>query len=125
MSGNQTKDNENAEKSVVGVFVCRWGINIAGILDVPGIVEELNKLEGVKAYEYMSMWTEGGSEYIKEQIKEFRLERIVVAACTPKTHQPVFHAILTEANLPPRYLEFVNIREHCSCLLYTSPSPRD
>jgi len=45
---------------------------------------------------------------------EFRLERIVVAACTPKTHQPVFHAILTEANIPPRYLEFVNIREHCS-----------
>ncbi len=37
-----------------------------------------------------------------------------MAACTPKTHQPVFHAILTEAGLPPRYLEFVNIREHCS-----------
>jgi heterodisulfide reductase subunit A len=42
------------------------------------------------------------------------LERIVVAACTPKTHQPVFHAILSEAGIPPRYLEFVNIREHCS-----------
>jgi len=60
------------------------------------------------------MCTEGGSTYIKEQIIEAKLDRIVVAACTPKTHQPVFHAILKEAGLPPRYLEFVNIREHCS-----------
>jgi len=60
------------------------------------------------------MCTEGGSAYIKEEIEEAKLERIVVAACTPKTHQPVFHAILEEAGLPPRYLEFVNIREHCS-----------
>jgi len=74
----------------------------------------LNKLEGVKAFEYLSMCTEGGSSYIKEQIIEFKLERIVVAACSPRTHEPVFHAILSEAGLPPRYLEFVNIREHCS-----------
>ena len=78
------------------------------------IVEELNKLEGVKAFEYLSICTEGGSTYIKEQITDSKLSRIVVAACTPKTHQPVFHAILKEAGLPPRYLEFVNIREHCS-----------
>jgi len=49
-------------------------------LDVPKIVEEINKLEGVKAFEYLSMCTEGGSTYIKEQIKEAKLERIVVAA---------------------------------------------
>ncbi len=74
----------------------------------------MNKLAGVKAFEYLSMCTEGGSSYIKEQIEESNLSRIVVAACTPKTHQPVFHAILREAGLAPRYLEFVNIREHCS-----------
>ena len=83
-------------------------------MDIPKIVEELNKDPGVKAFEYLSMCTEGGSTYIKEQIIEAKLDRIVVAACTPKTHQPVFHAILKEAGLPPRYLEFVNIREHCS-----------
>jgi len=77
-------------------------------------VEELNKLPGVKAFEYLSMCTEGGSTFIKEKIAEFKLKRIVVAACTPRTHQPVFHAILREAGLPPRYLEFVNIREHVS-----------
>jgi len=83
-------------------------------LDIPKIVEVLNTYPGVKAFEYLSMCTEGGSTYIKEQIIEAKLDRIVVAACTPKTHQPVFHAILKEAGLPPRYLEFVNIREHCS-----------
>lgn len=77
-------------------------------------MSELNKLPSVKAFEYLSMCTEGGSSYIKEQIVEHKLSKIVVAACTPKTHQPVFHAILSEAGLPPRYLEFVNIREHCS-----------
>lgn len=70
------------------------------------------------------MCTEGGSTYIKDQIKENKLERIVVAACTPKTHQPVFHAILAEAGLPPRYLEFVNIREHCS-FVHQSPEVRE
>ena len=70
------------------------------------------------------MCTEGGSSYIKEQIIEYKLERIVVAACTPRTHEPVFHAILSEAGLPPRYLEFVNIREHCS-FVHQAPEVRE
>jgi len=81
-------------------------------------------MERVKAFEYLSMCTEGGSTYIKEQIEETKLERIVVAACTPKTHQPVFHAILSEAGLPPRYLEFVNIREHVS-FVHQAPEVRE
>ncbi len=83
-------------------------------MDVPKIVEEIDKLENVYAYEYLSICTTGGSAYIKEQIGDRKLSRIVVAACSPRTHQPVFHAILKEAGLPPRYLEFINIREHCS-----------
>ena len=83
-------------------------------MDVPKIVEEIDKLENAYAYEYLSICTTGGSAYIKEQIGDRKLARIVVAACSPRTHQPVFHAILKEAGLPPRYLEFINIREHCS-----------
>ncbi|MFW9987284.1 MAG: FAD-dependent oxidoreductase [Candidatus Odinarchaeota archaeon] len=60
------------------------------------------------------MCTSGGAEYIKDQIKERGFNRIVVAACTPLTHEPVFHGILREAGIPQRYLEFSNIREHCS-----------
>ncbi|MHA1148034.1 MAG: FAD-dependent oxidoreductase [Promethearchaeota archaeon] len=85
---------------------------------------ELNTLPGVRAYEYLSMCTEGGSTFIKEQIEEAKLKRIIVAACTPKTHQPVFHAILSEAGLPPRYLEFVNIREHVS-FVHQAPEVRE
>jgi len=70
------------------------------------------------------MCTEGGSSYIKEQIEESKLQRIVVAACSPRTHEPVFHAILSEAGLPPRYLEFVNIREHCS-FVHQAPEVRE
>jgi heterodisulfide reductase subunit A len=70
------------------------------------------------------MCTEGGSSYIKEQIEEFKLDRIVVAACTPRTHQPVFAAILKEAGIPPRYFEFVNIREHCS-FVHQAPEVRE
>jgi heterodisulfide reductase subunit A len=71
-------------------------------------------MENVYAYPYLSACTTGGSAFIQEKIKENKLSRILVAACTPKTHQPVFHAILKEAGLPPRYLEFVNIREQCA-----------
>jgi len=70
------------------------------------------------------MCTQGGSSYIKEEIEEYKLDRIVVAACTPITHQPVFHAILKEAGIPPRYLEFVNIREHCS-FVHQAPEVRE
>jgi heterodisulfide reductase subunit A len=71
-------------------------------------------MENVWAYPYLSMCTEGGSSFIKEKYEEHPFDRVVVTACTPRTHQPVFHAILREMGLPPRYLEFVNIREHCS-----------
>jgi heterodisulfide reductase subunit A len=67
------------------------------------------------------MCTEGGSSFVKEQMEEHEFNRIVVAACTPKTHEPVFHAILQEIGLPQRYLEFVNIREHCSFVHMQEP----
>jgi heterodisulfide reductase subunit A len=114
LSDKADQKNNNDEKPVVGVFVCRWGINIAGILDVPKIVEEIGKLPNVYSYEYLNMCTSGGAEYIKEQIEEKGFNRIVVAAWTPLTHEPVFHGILREAGIPQRYLEFTNIREHCS-----------
>jgi heterodisulfide reductase subunit A len=87
-------------------------------------VDEINKLENVYAFAYLSACTTGGSSFIKEQIAEKKLSRILIAACTPKTHQPVFHAILAEAGLPPRYMEFVNIREHCS-FVHQAPEVRE
>ena len=64
--------------------------------------------------EYISMCTEAGAALIHKDIKEYNLNRIIVASCTPKTHLPVFRKVLSDAGLSPNYLEFVNIREHCS-----------
>ena len=107
-------EEQTNSKHKIGAFICRWGVNIGGILDVPKIVEEIDKLDDVNAYEYLNLCTSGGAEFIKEQIEEKNFDRIILAAWTPITHEPVFHAILNEAGLPQRYLEFVNIREHCS-----------
>ena len=87
-------------------------------------MKEIDKLDNVWAYPYLSLCTEGGSTEIKEKHAEVKFNRILVAACTPRTHQPVFHAILKEMGLPPRYLEFVNIREHCS-FVHQAPEVRD
>lgn len=105
----------------IGVFVCRWGINIAGILDVPKIVDEIGKMENVWSWEYLNMCTDPGADFIIEKIKDLELDRVVVAAWTPITHQPVFHSVLEDADLPPRFLQFVNIREHCSYVHQQEP----
>lgn len=73
------------------------------------------------ADEYLSMCTEPGAVFIMEKIEENNLNRVIVAACSPKTHEPVFHAVLKDAGLPPRMLEFVNIREHCSFVHMNEP----
>jgi heterodisulfide reductase subunit A len=86
-------------------------------------VEYGKKLEHVVvSEEYLSMCTEPGAAFITEKVQKNNLNRVIVAACTPKTHEPVFHAVLKEAGLPPRMLEFVNIREHCSFVHMNDPS---
>lgn len=68
------------------------------------------------------MCTESGAKLISESIKAFDLNRIVIAACTPRTHAPVFEQILKENNLNLGYLEFVNIREQCSYIHLFQPN---
>ena len=60
------------------------------------------------------MCTEAGAALIDQKVKENNLNRIVIASCTPKTHLPVFRKVMKDSGLDPNYLEFVNIREHCS-----------
>jgi len=66
------------------------------------------------AVEYLSMCTTAGADLIKKYVTDNQLNRVVVAACTPKTHEPVFKAVLFDIGLDTAFLEFVNIREHCS-----------
>ena len=103
------------EEVRIGVFVCDCGSNIAGFLDVPEIVAYAMTLPNVVfAKENLYSCSETGITEIKNGIKENNLTRLIVASCTPRTHEPTFRSACVEAGLNPFYFEMVNIREHCS-----------
>jgi heterodisulfide reductase subunit A len=99
----------------IGVFICHCGTNIGGVVDVPQVVEYAKNLPYViHAEANMYTCSEEGISSIKHAIKEYDLNRVVVASCTPRTHQPLFRNACADAGLNPYLFEFVNIREHCS-----------
>ncbi|MEM2838560.1 MAG: CoB--CoM heterodisulfide reductase iron-sulfur subunit A family protein [Thermoplasmata archaeon] len=106
---------EQAEKPRVGVFVCHCGSNIAGVVDVKAVAEYAKTLPDV-AFATTNMYTcaEDGLANIRGAIKEHKLNRVVVSACTPRTHAPLFQSVCEEAGLNKYLFTFVNIREHCS-----------
>jgi len=98
-----------------GVFVCHCGINIAGVLDIEDLCEYAGTLPTVVAVKpNLFTCAETGITEIKKAIQENDLNRVVVAACTPRTHEPIFRASCQEAGIDPYFFEMVNIREHCS-----------
>jgi len=99
----------------VGVFVCHCGTNIGGVVDVPAVVEYARTLPNVAhAEDNLYSCSEGGLSSIKQSIREHDLNRVIVASCTPRTHEPLFKNACEEAGLNRYLFEFVNIREHCS-----------
>jgi len=103
------------EEPRIGVFVCHCGINIGGIVNVPEVVEFAKKLPNV-VYAEANLYTcsQDTQENIKEKIKEFNLNRVIVASCTPRTHEPLFRETVREAGLNPYLFEMANIRDQCS-----------
>jgi len=103
------------EEPRVGVFVCRCGTNIARIVDVPTVVEYAKTLPGVEfATESLFACSTDSTRLIADAIKEHNLNRVVVAACTPATHEPLFQDTLREAGLNKFLFEMANIRNQCS-----------
>jgi len=99
----------------IGVFVCRCGINIAATVDIPRVVEYASTLGGVVySQEFMFACSQDSQKSINKMIKEKNLNRVVVAACTPRTHEPLFQKTLQASGLNPYLFEFANIREQCS-----------
>jgi heterodisulfide reductase subunit A len=99
----------------VGVYVCHCGSNIAGVVDVYKVADKVKNLDNVVvAREYKYMCSEPGQNLIKEDIKDYGLTRVVVAACSPRMHEPTFRKALEQAGLNGYLLEMANIREHCS-----------
>ncbi len=118
-----------AEKDVtaveprIGVFVCHCGINIGGVVGVSSVVEYASELPNV-AYAEENLYTcsQDTQENIKEKIIEHNLNRVVVASCTPRTHEPLFRATLREAGLNEYLFEMANIRDQCSWVHMHEPS---
>lgn len=101
--------------SKIGVFICHCGENISATVDVVKVAEEAGKLEGVAfSTDYKYMCSEPGQTIIKQMIKEKGLTGVVVAACSPRMHEPTFRKACSEAGLNPYMCEMANLREHCS-----------
>lgn len=106
----------------IGVFVCRCGINIAGTVDVPNVVDYAGKMENVVYFsDSLYSCSQDAQEVIKEQIKKHKLNRIVMAACSPRTHEPLFQETLKDAGLNRSLFEMVNIRDQCSWVHANEP----
>jgi heterodisulfide reductase subunit A2 len=99
----------------VGVFVCHCGTNIAGVVDIENVVADVKKLPHVVfAIDFMFTCSTETQRKIVDLIKKHRLNRVVVAACSPKTHEPLFQETLKEAGLNPYLFELASIRDQCS-----------
>ncbi len=99
----------------IGVFVCHCGINIAGVVDTEAVAEYAKTLPGVEyAFSPMFACSTDQQKEIRRAIQEYKLNRFVVASCTPRTHEPLFRNTLKEAGLNQYLFELANIREHDS-----------
>jgi heterodisulfide reductase subunit A-like polyferredoxin len=105
----------SGEEPRIGVFVCHCGSNIAGFLDVPTVTEYAKSLPFVVHAEHnLYTCSQDSIAQITQQVKELNLNRVVVAACTPRTHEPLFQDSLRMAGLNPHLFEMANIRNQCS-----------
>ncbi len=111
------------EEPRVGVFVCHCGNNIAGVIDVDNVAEYAMKLPGVEyATDTMFTCSSDSLALIREKIEEHHLNRVVVASCTPRTHEPIFQDTLREAGLNPFLFEMANIRDQASWVHKREPA---
>ncbi len=107
----------------VGVFVCHCGINIAGTLDVEDLARHAAGLEDVVvAKTQLFSCSATGQDELVELVREHRLNRVVVAACTPRTHEPVFRETCARIGFNPYLFEMVNIRDQCSWVHSREPA---
>lgn len=102
-------------KPRIGVYVCQCGSNIAATVDTQAVAKFAEGLDGVvmtRVNKYTC--SDPGQNTIRKDIQDYKLDRVVVAACTPRMHEPTFRRCISSAGLNPYYLEIANIREQVS-----------
>jgi heterodisulfide reductase subunit A2 len=99
----------------IGVFVCDCGLNIAGTVDTAAVTEYAKTLPNVVAV-MRNKYTcaDPGQNEIKTAIREHELNRVVVASCSPRMHEPTFRGCVWDVGMNPYLMEMANLREHCS-----------
>jgi heterodisulfide reductase subunit A-like polyferredoxin len=118
-----TKETElAAENPRIGVYVCHCGLNIAQTVDCRKVAESAALLGDVIVSKDIGYaCSEPGQQQIKDDISEYELDRVVVASCSPRLHEPTFRQMLQSAGLNPYLLEMANLREQCSWVHMKDP----
>ncbi|MCC7553663.1 MAG: CoB--CoM heterodisulfide reductase iron-sulfur subunit A family protein [Methanobacteriaceae archaeon] len=117
----ENRDIKNEEPKV-GVYVCHCGVNIGGVVDVAAVAEYAQTLPNVViARDYKYYCSDPGQQIIQKDIKELGINRVVVAACSPRLHEPTFRRCVEEAGLNKFLFEFANLREHDSWVHMSQP----
>ena len=99
----------------IGVYVCHCGLNIAGAINIKEVTDEARKQPNViVAQDQVYACSDPGQEMIRQDIKKHHLDRIIIAACSPKMHEETFRKTMEQAGLNPYLLDIVNLREQCS-----------
>ena len=103
------------EELRIGVYICHCGTNIAGVIDPAEVAEWASHLPGVvRATDTLYACADSGQSLIKEDIKKYNLNRVVVSACSVRMHEATFRGAVSEAGLNPFLMEMANIREQCT-----------
>ncbi len=102
-------------KKNVGVYICHCGTNISATVDCQELVQFFGSLPGVKiARDYRYLCSDPGQDLIKKDIRELGIDRVVIAACSPRMHETTFRNALAQEGINPYFLNIANIREQCS-----------
>ncbi|UCF09167.1 MAG: CoB--CoM heterodisulfide reductase iron-sulfur subunit A family protein, partial [Thermoplasmata archaeon] len=113
---------KKAEKNRIGVFVCHCGVNIAQTVDVKAVAKYARSLPDVVfTVDDRFMCSESGQQAIRDAVKRKKLNRVVVASCSPRLHEHTFRQAVSEAGLNPFHFEMANIRENVSWVHHDAP----
>jgi heterodisulfide reductase subunit A-like polyferredoxin len=116
------KSASHGENPRIGVYVCHCGLNIARTVDCEKVAAESAKIEDIiVSRDIQYACSEPGQQSIKEDIVEQGLDRVVIASCSPRLHEPTFRQMLESAGLNPYLLEMANLREQCSWVHINEP----
>jgi len=110
-----SQNQKNNEELRIGVYICHCGSNIGGVINPKEVVEFAESLpDVVRATDTLYACADSGQRLIKDEIKKYNLNRVVVSACSVRMHEPTFRAAVSEAGLNPFLMEMANIREQCT-----------